>query len=174
MSDNGRACVGYFKLRAETLHRNYTRLVLEIMKLDWAPLSCLRPIGHPSDQELADSLQTITSLLEDDRRLLRKSVIVVDLRKAGPLSAPQRRTSSEWMKKNLELYKQCVLGGAFVIDSPIIRGVLTALLWLSPLDMPYEIVGTLDDAVRWAISRFDAARVPVPERLRSELGRVFT
>jgi len=144
------------------------------MKLDWAPLSCLRPIGNPSDQELAESLQTITGLLEDDRRLQRKSVMIVDMRKAGPLSAPQRRTSSEWMKQNLDLYKQCVLGGAFVIDSPIIRGVLTALLWLAPLDMPYEVVGTLDDAVRWAIKRFDAERVPVPERLRSELGRVFT
>lgn len=144
------------------------------MKLDWAPVSCLRPIGHPSDQELAESLQTITELLESELRLRRKSVMIVDMRKAGPLSAPQRRTSSEWMKQNIELYKQCVLGGVFVIDSPIIRGVLTALLWLSPMGMPYEVVGTLDEAVRWAIVRFDAERVAIPERLRVELGRVFT
>ena len=144
------------------------------MTLDWAPLSCLRPIGNPSDQELAESLQSITGMLENDRRMQRKTVMIVDMRKAAPLSAPQRRTSSEWMKTNMDLYKQCVFGGVFVIDSPIIRGVLTALLWLAPLNMPYEVVGTLDDAVRWAISRFDAERVPVPDRLRIELGRVFT
>lgn len=149
-------------------------LVLEIIKLDWAPLLCLRAIGHPNDQELVESLQSIVGLLQDERQLQRRAVIILDLRKAGPLSAPQRRTASEWMKQNKELYKQSILAAVFIIDSPIIRGVLTALLWLSPIELPYEVVGSLDEAVRWAISRFDAARVPIPERLRSELGRVFS
>lgn len=159
--------------RAATQRATYTPLVLEIIKLDWAPLLCLRPIGNPSDQELVDSLQTITGLLEAERRLQRRAVMIVDMRKAEALSAPQRRTASEWMKKNMVLYKQSILAGVFIIDSPVIRGVLTALLWLSPMELPYEVVGNLDEAVRWSIARFDAEHVPIPERLRSELGRAF-
>jgi hypothetical protein len=151
----------------------YTSRVLEIIQLDWVPLTCVRPIGKPSDQELAESLQSITRVLAEEWGKQRKSVMIIDMRKAAPLSAPQRRTASEWMKNTMELFKQVVIGGVFVIDSPIIRGVLTALLWLQPMEMPYEVVRDLDDAVRWAIGRFDAAHVPVPPRLHDELGRAF-
>jgi hypothetical protein len=51
--------------------------------------------------------------------------------------------------------------------------VLTALLWVTPLDMPHDVFSNLDDAVRWAIKRFEAERIPVPERVRLELGDVF-
>jgi hypothetical protein len=62
---------------------------------------------------------------------------------------------------------------ALIIASPIVRGVLTALLWVSPVEMPYESCSNLDDAVRWAIARLEAAKLPVPDRLRRELGNVF-
>jgi hypothetical protein len=144
--------------------------VLEIIKLDDIPLTCLRPVGQPSDEELIESLQRITRLMEDQKRAQRKLVMIVDMRKAGALSAGQRRIASAWMKENLTAWKHVAIGSAFIIDSPIVRGVLTALLWLQPLDMPHDVVSNLDAAMRWVIERLEAERIPVPERIRRELG----
>lgn len=151
----------------------YTIGVLEIIQLDWAPLTCLRPVGKPSDEELAETLQSITRLLAEQRARESRHIMIIDMRRSAPLSAPQRRTSSEWMKSTMPLVKQVVIGAVFVIDSPIIRGVLTALLWLQPMEQPHGLVGSLDEAVRWAVARLDTERVPVPQRLRGELGRAF-
>lgn len=147
--------------------------MLEIIQLEDIPLTCLRPIGQPSDEELAESLQRISSLIATEARANRKIVMIVDMRKAGALSASQRRIASSWMKENVRAWKQVALGSAFVIDSPIVRGVLTALLWLQPLDMPHDVVSNLDAAMRWVIERLEAERVPVPERIRRELGAVL-
>ena len=38
---------------------------------------------------------------------------------------------------------------AFVIDSPIVRGALTAILWIQPLPYEHRIVGTRADANAW-------------------------
>jgi len=111
--------------------------------------------------------------MSEDVRQGRRGVILVDLLQAAPLAASQRRTSSAWMKQNLPLFSQAALGTAFAIESPLVRGVLTALLWFQPMDVPHEVVRDLDAGVRWAIKRFEAERIAVPERLRAELGRVF-
>jgi hypothetical protein len=147
--------------------------VLEITKLDWVPLICLRAAGAPSDEELAESLTRIAQTMAEDVRLGRKTVTIMDMRQASPLSASQRRTCSVWMKQHIERFAQTSYGTAFAIESPLVRGVLTALLWFQPIDVPHEVVRDLDAAVRWAIKRFEAERVVVPERLRSELSRVF-
>jgi len=147
--------------------------MLQITKLDWVPLTCLRAAGAPSDEELTESLTRIAQTMAEDMRQGRKSVTIVDMRQASALSASQRRNCSIWMKQHVERFAQTSYGTAFAIESPLVRGVLTALLWFQPIDVPHEVVRDLDSAVRWAIKRFEAARVVVPERLRTELGRVF-
>lgn len=151
----------------------YTARVLEITKLDWVPLTCVRAVGAPSDEELHDSLHRIAQALEQDLRQGSKRLMIMDMRQASPLSAGQRRTASVWMKENSERFSRSALGTAFVIESPLVRGVLTALLWFQPIDVPHEVVRDLDAGVRFAIKRLEAERMPVPERLRTELGRVF-
>jgi hypothetical protein len=143
--------------------------VLEIIRLEDIPLVCVRPIGHPSDEELVESLQRITSLIEIEQHARRKVVMIVDMRKAGTLRAGQRRIASSWMKQTFPAWKQVAVGSAFIIDSPVVRGVLTALLWLQPLDMPYDVVKSLAEAKRWAFERLEAEHIPVPERDRREL-----
>ena len=147
--------------------------MFEVFKLDEIPLTCLRPSGQPSDEELVESLKRITRLIDDEKRARRKIVMIVDMRKAGALSASQRRIASGWMKQNLRGWKEIAVGSVFVINSPLVRGVLTALLWLQPLDMAHDVVGSLDEAMRWSIERLEAERIPVPERVRRQLGEVF-
>jgi hypothetical protein len=155
------------------LRAAYTYTVFEIIKLESCPLTLMRPTGTPSDQELIDTLQSITDFIESEARLQRRGIMIVDMSRAEALRAGQRRMASDWMKKNNQRFKHVAIGTALIIASSLVRGVLTALFWVTPMDMPYEIFSNLDDAVRWAIKRFDAERVPVPARLRQDLGSVF-
>jgi hypothetical protein len=137
------------------------------------PITYIRVAGAPSDEELADTLRQISHSLKDDQRRNRKSVNIMDMRQASVITAGQRRTSSVWMKEHMPHFEASCMGAVFVIASPLVRGVLTALLWFQPMKMPHEIVADLDAAMRWALAQFDREKVPVPEQVRRELGRVF-
>ena len=147
--------------------------MLQIEKLDWIPLICLRPIGAPSDAELNESLERITACMKENVRRGEKTVMVLDMLRAAPLSAAQRRGATAWMKANTQLFELANLGTVFAIESPLVRGVLTAMLWFQPVSLAHEVVGDLDAAVRWAIQQLEHANVAVPERARRDLGRVF-
>lgn len=147
--------------------------VFQIQKLDWLPLTCFRAVGSPSDAELSESLDHMTTALRDDLRRGVKHVIIIDMLRAAPLSAAQRREASAWMKINMELFSTASLGSVFAIESPLVRGVLTALLWFQPIKTPNETVGNMDAAVRWALAQLERHNIAVPERAHRELGRIF-
>ena len=56
---------------------------------------------------------------------------------------------AEWMKRHEEMMRGRTAGIAFVIESALVRGGLTAVLWLAPLPCPHVVVKTLDDAIVW-------------------------
>lgn len=158
---------------ANSLRASYTAHVFEIIKLESCPLTLMRPAGAPSDEELVETLLRITQFLEEEAREQRRGVIIMDMSRADALRASQRRIASDWMRDNNHRYKHVAIGTALIIASSIVRGVLTALLWVTPIDMPHDIFSNLDDAVRWAIKRFDEERIPIPDQVRRELGDVF-
>ncbi len=147
--------------------------MLQIEKLDWVPLICIRPIGAPSDSELTETLERVRATLREDVRRGERTVIVIDMLHAAPLPAAQRRAATAWMKTNMELFESASYGAVFAIDSALVRGVLTAMLWFQPIKIANEVVGDLDAAVRWAIKRLESQNAEVPERARRDLGRVF-
>lgn len=147
--------------------------MLQIEKLDWIPLICLRPMGSPSDTELGESLERISACMRENVRQGERAVMIVDMLHAAPLTAAQRKVATAWMKANMELYERANLGAVFAIQSPLVRGVLTAMLWFQPVNIAHEVVGDLDAAVRWAILQLERENFSVPERARRDLGRVF-
>lgn len=148
--------------------------MIEIECLDFAPLRCvyLEP-GAYTDQDLAQDLVRLRQQMEDDLSHGRKLVSVIDLTDAAALNASQRKMLTEWRRQTHDLSLSVSIGTVFVAPSQIIRGVLTALFWLHEFGVPHGVVGTLDEAVQWAIQQLEAAKLPVPERLRIERGRVF-
>ena len=68
------------------------------------------------------------------------------------------------MRDNREvLARQCV-GNAFVISNPLVRGVLTAILWLQPLPSDYIVVGTLKEAEAWCMKKLTEAGISCRDR----------
>jgi hypothetical protein len=40
-----------------------------------------------------------------------------------------------------------------VTDNPVIRGAITALLWIQSFPWEYTVVATREEAERWAVAR---------------------
>ncbi len=82
-----------------------------------------------------------------------RRVLVVDATRAARTPATQRRRQADWMRVNEELLRSYAAGFAFVINSPLVRGALTAILWLQSLPSPFIVVSTLPEAERWALGQ---------------------
>lgn len=79
-----------------------------------------------------------------------RCAFVFDATRAGRSSATQRRKQADWMRANEHVLRTYSAGYAFVISSPLIRGALTAILWLQPMPAPHVVVPTFEEAERWA------------------------
>jgi len=113
------------------------------------PLIVVTFEGAVEDHEFDRYLARLDTLWQRQTR----SVIVLDATHAARTPATQRQKQAEWLKENHALLRAYSAGTAFVIDSPLVRGGLTAILWLQPLPTPHVVVATLAEAERWARAR---------------------
>lgn len=86
-----------------------------------------------------------------------KKAMLHDARESGGLSPTQRRALVDWMRENEGVLHKNMLGSAVVIDSPVIRGVFTAILWMHPLPHPHHLTSSLAEGESWALERIRAA-----------------
>lgn len=103
--------------------------------------------GAATDAEFDDYLRDMKARVLDRRE---KTVTILDARRSTGTTAAQRRKQAEWLRENDAALRSYSLGTAFVITSPIVRGVLTAILWMQPMPAPHSIVATLTEAEAWA------------------------
>lgn len=110
------------------------------------------PLVVVTYEGMVDDAEFDAYLAELDRHVLRRQrcAFVFDARNAGRSPATQRRKQAEWMKANDEVLRSYSAGYAFVISSPLVRGALTAILWLQSLPAPFTVVATFSEAERWA------------------------
>jgi len=95
-------------------------------------------------------------------------VSIFDARDVRPLDSKQVRRQAEWIKRNREALSKLNVGIAFVIPSPMIRGVLKAILWMQPLPQPHVVVASISAAYAWCVLQLKAAGLPVPRVPASE------
>ena len=106
--------------------------------------------GPVSNDEMADYLAELTSFVRRPEQ--GRHVLIYDARGARP-TATQRAMQGAWMKDNFELLAQRGLGTVFIFDNALIRGALTAVLWISRMPTDYTIVASQSEADRWAHER---------------------
>jgi hypothetical protein len=121
------------------------------------PLVLFRFSGHVSMAELEAYLKRQDVLMA--RRQTMGSLVLTDNVKMW--EAALLRRQADWIKTNMELLKQYSVGAALIIHSPIVRGMLKAILWLQPMPQPHLVCSHVDEALRWLRSRFLAAHVNV-------------
>lgn len=76
--------------------------------------------------------------------------LVLDNRLARHMSATQRKVIADDMAKHAERTKRLCLGTAFVFDSALMRGILTAVFWLRQPEVETRVFGDFDEAMSWA------------------------
>jgi hypothetical protein len=92
---------------------------------------------------------------------------LTDLSRALGATAASRRFAADFMKENEALIVEATLGGATVITSPIMRGVITAVFWLKASPVPTRIVATREDGLRHGLDLLEAHRSPLPTHLQA-------
>lgn len=107
--------------------------------------------GKPSDEEVEGYFDALREVVAR----LGTHALVYDARNAGMPTARQRRVIAELTRaRSGELRPHCV-GIAFVIDAVMLRGALSAILWLQPMLVRHVVLDSVDDAERWARARLD-------------------
>jgi hypothetical protein len=60
---------------------------------------------------------------------------------------------ARFMKEYRETIEQRVVGVAFSLPTPLMRGVLRGVLMLQPMPCPHTVVGTEQEGVAWVKAR---------------------
>jgi hypothetical protein len=92
-----------------------------------------------------------------------------DLSGVNPLfsSAVERKQISECVKKIAPLLSGVVLVAGRVVPSGVVRGVVTAVDWLTgSYEHPVKNFATHVEAERFVVDKLIAARIPVPDGAR--------
>jgi hypothetical protein len=117
------------------------------------PLVVFTAVGALEDHELDAHFKEYLALL----RRNKPYVIFMDTTQMTSTTAMFRKRYAEFFKTNETVLKHLCKGGALVITSGIVRGTLTAVLWLTPMPFPHKIVATKEEALAWLRSQLSAA-----------------
>lgn len=94
-------------------------------------------------------------------------VTVRDLRELQMVpSSAQRRYFAAWEREHGEAIAENCLGVANVSESRILRGVMTAIQWITPAPTPEVMVPSMERAVDWGAALFRARGLAIPDAFR--------
>jgi len=95
--------------------------------------------------------------LIDIERVIRRGrqAHVLDFREANVPSAEVRRAKAEWFKKNKKLMEQNVAGTAVVFLSPLFRFMLSSIMLIVPIPVPFSTHKELEDGIAWSQRQLD-------------------
>lgn len=113
----------------------------------------MRCVGRVEDEDYAAHLDAYLAILETRQRF----GVIVDARRAMPLPSSQRRMQSAFLDRHRDTFAAHCAGEVFVIDGPLVRAALKAVLFFSPLPHPHAVVGTVEDAELVAVQLLGAA-----------------
>jgi hypothetical protein len=129
------------------------------------PVVIVRHQRPASDDDFARYLeQSERDLARADGRSI---TILVGTGQNVAAPATQRAMQGAWLKRNAQRLARHSLGTCFVIDAAIVRGGMTAVLWLARMPTDYEVVGTARDAIAWVKSKLAQAGLPFPDELQA-------
>ena len=113
-------------------------------------LVVVRYDGQPDEATFAAYLERYTALVS---RGMPYAAIYVTMSGARMPPASYAKRQAAWMKEYAEVTGQYCRGLAFVLPSPLMRGVLRAILTMQPLGAPHVVLDDEQQALAWARAR---------------------
>jgi len=125
------------------------------------PIVIVRWQGTNTDAQMLAYLSTMTSIVQRPE----PKVIVYDALTAQIPAPSQRRLQGEWMVTHQASMARWGAGTAFVFSSAVMRGALTAVLWLAPIPNGHFVTSTVEEALAWGEARLREAQLARAARL---------
>ena len=134
------------------------------------PTAALFPIiaievHNPTIDDVDEAFNAIARVLEKQQG---PYIAFADL--AGLTAMPDakiRQRVAERRAVHHEKYGARILAVVNLVDSSIIRGTLTAINWLKPVQAKHHYVATRKDGIRTCMQCLETGGIAVPERVRA-------
>ena len=124
----------------------------------------VRVVGEPTDESYRAYIDDVAAAFRSQECF----VMLFDTGGLANLPARHREMLTTWLAETEDEFKGRWLGAAFVIRQRMLRGVLSAMHWLSPPYYPHKVVATADDGWAWLQQLLVDAELsppPVPPHL---------
>jgi hypothetical protein len=106
-----------------------------------------------SNEELIEVLDDFIDYITVQKKGERYGVLQ-DLRNTKGITSRQRKMITDNMDGMKDYAIHYCVGSAMVFDSPLLRGMLKAIFWITKPPYPTQVFKTLEDAENWVRSQF--------------------
>jgi hypothetical protein len=139
---------------------------IRVETFDWPIILMEFPEDRVADDAFHEALGYIEQMMRDSASTRERSYQVTDITRVRVMPpASQRKYAAEFVTRTSHLSKMGSLGTANVTPSSILRGILTAIFWLSPAPTPTVFFATRGEAYLHAMQVLEGAGARLPQRL---------
>jgi hypothetical protein len=124
------------------------------MNFGTLPIFEVTYVGTVDDATFQRYLDDLVSVLS----MRQPYVLLADATRSGAPTAKQRRMQADLIREHEAAFALYCNGAAFVIESALIRGALTAILWAQKLPYEHTVVSTRQDGLAWLATKLTPGR----------------
>ncbi|MCA9649865.1 MAG: hypothetical protein H6712_00530 [Myxococcales bacterium] len=111
------------------------------------PIVDITTVGDINLDQLQEHFREYRAILDKNQPF----AIVYDATKIGSVDALVRKAYAQFMLENEADFRRLCVGCGFVITSALVRGALTAVLWVTgAMPMPHKVFASREDAEGYA------------------------
>jgi hypothetical protein len=126
------------------------------------------PPARVPDSDFFQALGQVEQVMHTAIAQHQKTYVVTDITRVRELPpASQRKYAADFVRRTAHVSKAATLGTANVTPSSILRGILTAVYWVSPSPTPTVFLATRREAYTYAIRVLEAAGVTLAPPVRA-------
>ena len=122
--------------------------------LEGSPAATFVFPARPTDADIETFLRKNVELLE--RNISHATI--VDMSEVVEANPNQRKVVATFVRDYREELKRLRTCTAFVVPSPLNRGIVTAIMWLQRPPYDFALLPTLADAQKWVSTTLGRAR----------------
>jgi hypothetical protein len=124
------------------------------------PLVFVTAHGSVTSADMSAYLGVVEELVGSGEHFAMHCVIESDIKADRAVV----REMATWFKKNAARCAKWI-GLALILKTVVARFLLSSMLLIARLPMPYEVVNSPDAGLRWLARRFRDAKLPLPAKL---------
>ncbi len=138
-----------------------------VVDFERRPLVVATMIGLPNEQQFIEYLNTMAVNMRYALARSEKTAVILDTTQAPVALSPRmRKLQAEWLQEHSHGLRVACVGMGFVIQSALVRGAMTAVLWLQGMPYPHAVCASWEKAEAYCLEQLAQHGQIVPPRAR--------